>query len=91
MFYNAKAGRFGIEKIGMAVSRDMIHWKRFGENCVVENEIEDRWNIAGDPQVIRFEDLWVNTILLLAMEWPMTHLPARKTLSTGQNGTVSLS
>ena len=59
MFYNAKAGRFGIEKIGMAVSRDMIHWKRFGENCVVENEIEDRWNIAGDPQVIRFEDLWV--------------------------------
>lgn len=59
MFYNAKAGRFGIEKIGMAVSHDMIHWKRFGENCVVENEIEDRWNIAGDPQVIRFEDLWV--------------------------------
>lgn len=59
MFYNAKAGQFGIEKIGMAVSRDMVHWKRFGEDAVVSNGIEDRWNIAGDPQIIRFRDLWV--------------------------------
>lgn len=59
MFYNGKAGEFGIEKIGMAVSRDMVHWKRYGEDCVLSNEIEGRWNIAGDPQVIRYRDLWV--------------------------------
>ena len=59
MYYNAKAGRFGIEKIGMAVSRDMVRWERYGENAVVSNEIEDRWNIAGDPQVLRYRDLWV--------------------------------
>ncbi len=59
MFYNAKAGRLGIERIGMAVSRDMVHWKRFGAEPVVSNEITDRWNIAGDPQVLRFRDLWV--------------------------------
>lgn len=59
MYYNAKEGRFGIERIGMAVSRDMIHWKRYGDNYVLSNEIEDRWNIAGDPQVIRYRDLWV--------------------------------
>ncbi len=59
MYYNAKAGRFGIEKIGMAVSRDMVNWKRYGDSHVVSNEIEGRWNIAGDPQVIRYKDIWV--------------------------------
>lgn len=59
MYYNAKAGKFGIEKIGMAVSRDMIHWKRYGNGEVLSNGIEDRWNIAGDPQIVRFRDLWV--------------------------------
>ena len=59
MYYNAKAGRYGIEKIGMAVSRDMVHWKRFGVRECLSNGIEDRWNIAGDPQVIRVGDLWV--------------------------------
>lgn len=59
MYYNAKAGRFGIEKIGMSVSHDMVNWKRYGADCVLSNEIEDRWNIAGDPQVIRYKDLWV--------------------------------
>lgn len=59
MYYNAKAGQFGIECIGMAVSNDMVHWKRYGENAVLSNGISDRWNIAGDPQIIRFGDLWV--------------------------------
>ena len=59
MYYNAKEGKYSIERIGMAVSRDMVHWKRYGKDCVLSNEIEDRWNIAGDPQVIRYQDLWV--------------------------------
>ena len=60
MYYNAKAGPFGIEKIGMAVSDDMVTWRRYGENFVVESGLPDTgWHIAGDPQIIRFEDLWV--------------------------------
>lgn len=59
MYYNAKAGRFQIEKIGMAVSGDMVHWKRYGKEAVLSNGIEDRWNIAGDPQVVKYRNLWV--------------------------------
>ena len=60
MFYNAKGPAFSIEKIGMAVSDDMLHWKRYGGGYVVESGREDTaWHIAGDPQIIRFEDLWV--------------------------------
>lgn len=59
MYYNAKEGKYGIERIGMAVSRDMVQWKRFGDNAVLSNEIEDRWNIAGDPQIIHYRDIWI--------------------------------
>jgi len=34
MFYNAKV-KNGYERIGMALSKDMVNWKRFGTNCVV--------------------------------------------------------
>jgi predicted GH43/DUF377 family glycosyl hydrolase len=59
MFYNAKQQAFSIERIGLAVSDDLLHWQRFGAGPLVEEGIEDRWNISGDPQLIRFEDLWV--------------------------------
>lgn len=59
MYYNAKQKLWGIERIGMAVSRDMRNWKRYGAGPVVEQGIEDRWNISGDPQIIRYRDLWV--------------------------------
>ena len=59
MYYNAKQKGLWIERIGMAVSDDMVHWKRFGKNDVVDNGITDIANIAGDPQIVRFGDLWV--------------------------------
>ncbi len=59
MYYNAKQEGAWIERIGMAVSRDMVHWQRFGSGPVVELGDEDLSNISGDPQIIRFGDLWV--------------------------------
>jgi predicted GH43/DUF377 family glycosyl hydrolase len=43
------------ERIGMAVSRDMRHWTRYGAGPVVDNG----YGISGDPQIVRMGDLWV--------------------------------
>ncbi len=60
MYYNAKRAPFGIECIGMAVSDDMRAWKRFGACEIMDSGRDDgAWSIAGDPQIVRFEDLWV--------------------------------
>ena len=56
MFYNGKQEGPGTERIGMAVSDDMIHWKRFGEGPVIDNGPK---GISGDPQIVRIDDLWV--------------------------------
>jgi hypothetical protein len=54
MFYNGKT-ESGYERIGMAVSKDMKTWKRFGEEPVIDNGS----GISGDPQLVRIGDLWV--------------------------------
>lgn len=54
MFYNGKHGR--TERIGIAVSDDMVHWKRLGTDPVIDN---GPVGISGDPQVVRLGDLWV--------------------------------
>ena len=53
MYYNGKTA--GVERIGMAVSDDMLHWERFGEDPVIDNQR----GISGDPQVVKIGDLWV--------------------------------
>ena len=58
MFYNGKI-KGGYEKIGMAVSDDMVHWKRYGKDCVVANGEDKQNGITGDPQVVKMGDLWV--------------------------------
>lgn len=55
MYYNGKQQGRGIERIGMAVSKDMIHWSRYGEGPVIDNGK----GISGDPQIVRIGDLWV--------------------------------
>jgi alpha-L-fucosidase 2 len=55
MFYNAKQAGPWVERIGMAVSRDMVHWSRYGTGPVIDNGR----GISGDPQVVRMGDLWV--------------------------------
>ncbi|MDC0936450.1 hypothetical protein OAS39_09190 [Pirellulales bacterium] len=55
MYYNGKQQGEGIERIGMAVSRDMVHWSRYGNGPVIDNGE----GISGDPQIVRIGDLWV--------------------------------
>lgn len=55
MFYNGKQQGKGIERIGMAVSSDMVHWSRFGDGPVIDN----LKGISGDPQIVKISDIWV--------------------------------
>jgi predicted GH43/DUF377 family glycosyl hydrolase len=55
MFYNAKQEGPWIERIGIAVSDDMRHWRRHGDAPVIDNGR----GISGDPQIVRMGDLWV--------------------------------
>jgi predicted GH43/DUF377 family glycosyl hydrolase len=58
MFYNGKTAANRHEAIGMAVSRDLVHWVRFGATPVVDNA-PGRPAISGDPQIVRMGKLWV--------------------------------
>ena len=58
MYYNGKL-KNGFERIGMAVSRDMIHWQRYGENPVIANGEAAMRGISGDPQIVKIGDVWV--------------------------------
>jgi predicted GH43/DUF377 family glycosyl hydrolase len=58
MYYNAKY-KNGFEQIGMAVSRDMTHWQRYGDNSVVVNGEQKKNGISGDPQIVKIGDVWV--------------------------------
>lgn len=55
MYYNAKQQGAWIERIGMAVSKDMVHWSRYGTEPVIDNGK----GISGDPQIVRLGALWV--------------------------------
>ena len=60
MFYNAKGsdetnGKAEAERIVMAVSDDMLHWKRFGETPVIDHQS----GISGDAFITKIGDLWV--------------------------------
>ena len=57
MFYTAKK-KNGFERIGMAVSKDMVHWNRYGETPVVANGESKASGISGDPQIVKMGDVW---------------------------------
>jgi hypothetical protein len=62
MYYNAngdtakdnKKTRW-YERIGMAISDDMLHWRRFNTEPVVHHEA----GITGDPYLQKIGDVWV--------------------------------
>jgi predicted GH43/DUF377 family glycosyl hydrolase len=58
MFYNAKV-KNGYERIGMAVSDDMVRWHRYGANPVVANGEAKTNGMSGDPQIVKIGDVWV--------------------------------
>ena len=53
MYYNAKGK---AERIGMAVSDDMVHWKRYGKDPVLSH---GNRGITGDAYLQRMGKLWV--------------------------------
>ena len=60
MFYNA-GGKDDThpkgERIGMAFSKDMKHWKRYKGNPVFAHDSDG--TITGDAQIVKMGDLWV--------------------------------
>jgi predicted GH43/DUF377 family glycosyl hydrolase len=59
MYFNARGdslnpGR-GAERIGMNVSNDMISWKRFGKDPVMNHHL----GITGDAMIQKIKDTWV--------------------------------
>jgi predicted GH43/DUF377 family glycosyl hydrolase len=58
MFYNGK-NKAGCERIGMAVSNDMVRWRRYGAEPVIANGKTTTWHISGNPQLARIGDVWV--------------------------------
>jgi predicted GH43/DUF377 family glycosyl hydrolase len=55
MFYNAKGDTANYESIGMAVSNDMIIWKRFGKDPVITKGK----GICGDAQIAKIGEIYV--------------------------------
>lgn len=55
MYYNAKGDTANYESIGMAVSDNMVSWKRFGENPVITKYT----GICGDAQITKIDDIYV--------------------------------
>lgn len=57
-FYNGKQ-RGGWERIGMALSDDMVNWRRYGDGPVIDNCVPGKGGISGDPMIRRIGDVWV--------------------------------
>ena len=56
MYYNAKGNdASSAERIAMAVSDDMEHWLRYGDQPVIDHHT----GISGDAFITRMNDLWV--------------------------------
>ncbi|HNW57818.1 MAG TPA: glycosylase [Bacteroidales bacterium] len=55
MYYNAKGDTADYESIGMAVSDDMVSWKRYGDNPVITRHK----GICGDAQIVKINDIYV--------------------------------
>ncbi len=55
MYYNAKGDTADYESIGMAVSDDMITWKRHGKNPVITRSE----GICGDAQIAKYNGLYI--------------------------------
>ena len=59
MYYNARGDSInpkkGAERIGMAVSDDMVRWKRFGEDPVINHHR----GISGDAYIQKIDNVWV--------------------------------
>lgn len=63
IFYNAKSANHGtwVEQIGVATSRDLKTWTRYGGNPIISNGPKGSWDehYVGNPDVLRRGATWV--------------------------------
>jgi len=68
MFYNAKGDSVSpprwIERIGVATSDDMVRWKRYENNPVLDHHL----GITGDAYIQKIGDIWV--MFYFGAFWP---------------------
>jgi predicted GH43/DUF377 family glycosyl hydrolase len=68
MYYNARGDSInpkkGAERIGMAVSNDMVNWQRFGKDPVINHHK----GISGDAVIQKIDDVWV--MFYFGAFWP---------------------
>ena len=68
MYYNARGDSInpkrGAERIGMAVSNDMVNWERFGTEPVINHHK----GISGDAVIQKIDDVWV--MFYFGAFWP---------------------
>lgn len=68
MYYNARGDSInpkrGAERIGMAVSNDMVNWQRFGEEPLINHHK----GISGDAVIQKMDDVWV--MFYFGAFWP---------------------
>lgn len=68
MYYNARGDSInpkrGAERIGMAVSNDMVHWDRFGKEPIINHHK----GISGDAVIQKIDDVWV--MFYFGAFWP---------------------
>lgn len=55
MYYNARGDTADFESIGMAVSNNMVSWKRFGDNPIITKHK----GICGDAQIAKLNNVYV--------------------------------
>ena len=58
-FYNAKQNGLWRETIGVAVSDDMLNWRRVGVKPVIDNGNPKKAALSADPMIRRIDDVWV--------------------------------
>lgn len=68
MYYNARGDSInparGAERISMAVSNDMVHWKRFGNQPLINHHK----GISGDAVIQKIDDVYV--MFYFGAFWP---------------------
>ncbi|MBN2610019.1 MAG: glycosylase [Bacteroidales bacterium] len=68
MYYNARGDSLnpkrGAERISMAVSDDMVNWKRFGNEPIVNHHV----GISGDAVIQKIDDVYV--MFYFRANWP---------------------
>jgi predicted GH43/DUF377 family glycosyl hydrolase len=71
LYYNANGDSLdkkrGAERIGIAVSDDMIHWSRFGHDPLLDHGT----GITGDPYIQKMGDIYV--LFYFGAFWKGTH------------------